>query len=277
MPAFNKYMEKVSSYMKKGTTVSRVAVYLPTEDSWIAGELPIEKQIIWLWGAYEQRDAYLPKELKAWRPLWINGEFLKKAKFENGRLQVGDVSFDALYIDVQYMDKATLQRVAELAEQGLPVCLKRVPKEPGLHKTGDDYQAPIARLKKLDSVKTSWAAMTAIPPIVTGAERLDYWCRESRAGLYVFFANPKSSNLKFPLEYGQSLNRQKEDVDIAVNFRGRSIPLVLEFEPYQSLLLQIDNDGKATFIDIGFTPKTPLYEARFKGGREKWEVEPAGK
>jgi hypothetical protein len=43
--------------------------------------------------------------------------------------------------------------------------------------------------------------------------------------------------------------------------------VVLEFEPYQSLLLKIDNDGKATFVDIGFTPKTPLYEARFKGGR----------
>ena len=140
MPAFNKYMETVSAYMKKGATFSPVAVYLPTEDTWVAGELPVEKQFIWAWGAYEQRYACLPEELKAWRPLWINGEFLSKANFQNGRLQVGDLSFAALYIDAQYMDKETMQRVVELAEQGLPVCLKRVPNEPGLRKTRDDYR-----------------------------------------------------------------------------------------------------------------------------------------
>ena len=135
--------------MKQGKTVSQVAVYLPTEDGWIAGELPIEKQSIWVWGAYEQRYSYLPAELKAWRPLWINGEFLKKAKFQDGRLRVGDLSFAALYIDVQYMDKAALERVVELAEAGLPVCLKQDPKEPGFHKTGGEYQALLAKLKKL--------------------------------------------------------------------------------------------------------------------------------
>jgi len=31
--------------MKKGVTHSDVAVYMPTEDSWIAGELPVEKQL----------------------------------------------------------------------------------------------------------------------------------------------------------------------------------------------------------------------------------------
>ena len=106
LPAFNKYMEKVSSYMKKGTTLSRVAVYLPTEDAWIAGELPREKQLRWSWGAYEQRSTYLPEELKAWRPLWINSEFLKKANSKMGSYGLRDLSFAALYIDVRYMDKA---------------------------------------------------------------------------------------------------------------------------------------------------------------------------
>ena len=122
------------------------------------------------------------------------------------------------------MDKATLQRVAELAEQGLPVCLKQVPNEPGLRKTGDDYQALIAKLKKLDHVKTSWDAMTAIPPIITGAERFDYWCRETSDALYVFLANPRSKNLKFPLEYGQSLNKQKEELQDRRQFPGKDNP-----------------------------------------------------
>jgi hypothetical protein len=277
IPAFNKYLEKVSSYMKKGATLSRVAVYLPSEDTWIAGQLPVEKQFIWAWGAYEHRYTYLPEELKAWRPLWINGEFLKKAKFQDGRLQVGDLSFAALYLDVQYLDQATLQRVAELAEQGLPVCLKRVPREPGLRKTGNDYQALTAKLKKLDPVKTSWDAMPDIPPLVTGAERCDYWCRETGDALYVFLANPRSRNLKFPLDYGQSRNEQKENLTIAVNFRGKTIPVDLGFEPYQSLLLKIDNDHKVSFIDINFAPKTPIYQPRVKTGREKWEVDPSKK
>jgi hypothetical protein len=277
IPAFNKYMEKVSSYMKQGTTLSRVAVYLPTEDGWIAGELPIEKQFIWVWGAYEQRYTYMPEELKAWRPLWINGEFLKKATFQDGRLQVGDLSFAALYIDVRYMDMAALQRVAELAEHGLPVCLKQVPGEPGLRKTGDAYKALIAKLMQFDHVKTSWDAMNAIPPVIAGAERFDYWCRETGEGLYVFLANPKSKNLKFPLDYGQSLNKQTEIVSVAIHFRGKTIPLALKFDPYQSLLVKIDNDNKATMIDISFTPKTPIFKARVKKGREKWEVEPSKK
>jgi hypothetical protein len=277
IPAFNKYMERVSSYMKQGTTLARVAVYLPTEDSWIAGELPIEKQLIWVWGAYEQRDSYLPEELKAWRPLWINGEFLRKATFRDGRLRVGDLSFDALYVDVRYMDKATLQRLAELAAQGLPVCLKQVPGEPGLRKTGDEYEALVARLKQLDNVKTSWDAMKAIPPLVTGAEQFDYWCRETSDGLYVFLANPKSRNLKFPLDYGQSLNKRKRVFNVVVNFRGKTIPVALEFDPYQSLLLRIDNDNRASLIDVSFTPKTPIYKARVKKGREKWEVDPSKK
>jgi hypothetical protein len=274
MPAFNKYMEKVSSHLKQGKTLARVAVYLPTEDGWIAGELPIEKQFVWVWGAYEQRYTYLPEELKAWRPLWINHEFLKNAKFQDGQLQVGDLIFAALYIDVQSMDKATLDRVVELAEQGLPVCLKQVPNEPGLKKTGDDYQALIAKLKKLDNVKTSWGAMTGIPPVLTGAEPFDYWCRQTSDGLYVFLANPRSRNLKFPLEYGQSLNQQKENRTIAVNFRGKTVPVALEFNPYQSLLLKVDNDGNVSFVDINFTPKTPVYKARVKTSREKWEVDP---
>jgi hypothetical protein len=277
MPAFNRYMQKVCSYMKQGKTLSRVAVYMPTEDAWVAGELPIERQFIWAWGAYEHRYTYLPDELKAWRPLWINGEFLEKAKFQDGRLQVGDLSFAALYIDVQYMDKSTLDRVVELVKQGLPVCLKRVPREPGLRQTGDAYQSLIAKLKHSADVKTSWAAMTDVPPLITGAKRLDYWCRETSDALYIFFANPKSKNLKFPLEYGQSLNRQKESVAITVNHRGKAIPVTLTFDPHQSLLLQIDNDGRASFIDIAFTPKTPIYKARIKKGREKWEVEPAKK
>ncbi|MEI6680999.1 MAG: glycosyl hydrolase [Bacteroidota bacterium] len=277
IPAFNRYMEKVSSYMKMGVTFSDVAVYLPTEDKWIAGELPVDKQFIWAWGEYEHRYTYLPDELKAYRPTWINGEFLKKAVYNNGRLQVGDFSFSLLYADVKYMDADALGRVAELAAQGLPVCLKQIPQEPGFHKSAVKYQQLVEKLQKCPQVKASITEFGNIKPVVTGTEKFDYWCRQTDDGLYLFFANPKSQHLTFPLEYGQSLNDKTDRYSIEINFRGKTIPVFLKFMPYQSLLLKLDNQGNVSMIDIGFTPKTPVYKVREKHGKEKWEVEPTKK
>jgi hypothetical protein len=277
IPAFNEYMEKVSFYMKKGKTLSEVAVYLPTEDRWIAGELPLEKQFIWAWGAYEQRYTYLPEELKAWRPLWINGAFLQKAEYRKGRLNVGDLSFSALYIDVHYMDITALKRITELAEMGLPICLKQIPGEPGLKKSGDVYGALVEKLKSIETVVSSWDSIGNIPPLITGTNAFDYWCRESEYGLFFFLANPKSQHLTFPLEYGQSLNDHTMVYPITIHYHGKEIPLRLVFKPYQSLLIRIDQSDQPSFIDITFQPQIPVFKPRVKSGKEKWEVIERGK
>ena len=78
------------------------------------------KTIYLAWGEYEMRYAYLPEELKPWRPLWINSEFLQKSVFRDGFLKVGDLAFSTLYMDVKYLDISALKRMAELADQGLP-------------------------------------------------------------------------------------------------------------------------------------------------------------
>ena len=272
IPAFNKYMEKVSSYMKKGVTYSDVAVYMPVEDSWNAGELPVEKQMIWAWGAYEQRYTYLPKELKDWHPLWINSEFLRNSELKNGRLIVGDLSFSALYIDVKYIDIEALRRVVELAGNGFPVCLRKNPSEPGFHKSNNEYNLLLDKLRSLKNVKVSWNEMEIITPLVTGTEKFDYWCRATEDGLIIFFANPRSQHLTFPMVYGQSLNDKKETFSIEIQYMGRKIPVSLEFNPYQSLLVNISKNHNINFIDISFLPKTPIYQPRIKKDRELWEV-----
>ena len=272
IPAFNKYMEKVSSYLKKGISYSRVAVYLPTEDRWIEGELPPEKQMIWSWGGYEQRETYLPAELKPWRPLWINGDFLKKAILKGRKLVVGDLSFDALYIDVKYLDIESLRTIEELAAKGLPVCLKQSPAEPGLHKSNGEFGKLLSNLRNLENVKGSWNNMENMAPLVTGTAKFDYWCRSGDSGLTFFFANPKSKHLKFPLEYGQSLNLLEESFPITINYAGKKIGLTLEFKPYQSLLLNIDQKGKVNYLDISFVPNTPVFKQKIKKGKEPWEI-----
>ena len=75
------------------------------------------------------------------------------------------------------------------------------------------------------------------------------------------------------MEYGQSLNDKKNTFEIIINYAGNSIPLKLEFDPYQSIMIKISRDEKAEFIDVGFTPKTPVYIQREKTGKERWEVE----
>ncbi len=270
IPAFNKYLEKVSGAMKEGRTYSDIAVYLPTEDGYIKGELPIEKQFIWAWGEYEQRYTYFPDELKNYRPLWINSEFLKKAKFENGILSVGDAEFKALYLAVTYLDIEALRTITSLAKSGLNVIIKQIPKEPGLSKNYLEY---FNLIRELTSLKNIQGELTGIEKFITGKINFDFWCRETDEGLTIFFANPKSKGLKFPIEYGQSLTNEEQIRDISISYNNNIFPLRLEFKPYQSLLVKISKEGKVHSEDISFTPKTPVYIPRIKEGKDRWEVE----
>lgn len=274
LPAFNKYLGTVSGYLKQGTNVSEVVVYLPTEDTWVAGELPVNKQFIWAWGEYEHRYTYLPDELKAWRPLWINGEFLQKADFSDGKLKAGLQNFSACYVDVRYMDISSLRRLVELAVKGLPVCLKRDPAEPGFHPSKIEYSALVKKLRALKNVRSNWTEFSDIPSLVTGTQRTDFWCRETADGLYLFFANPRSRGLKFPLAYGQSLNSKQETVPIKISYMGKIIPFTLVFQPYQSILLKVSRNGQINNQEILFQPATPVFKPRIKTGIEKWEVDP---
>lgn len=271
LPSFNKYLEKISAHLKKGVSASQVAVYLPTEDSWVDGELPVGKQFIWAWGEYEHRYTCFPSELKGWRPLWINSEFLQNARFHDGILQVGDLTFSACYVDVRYMDISALRRLLLLAIKGLPVCLKRLPSEPGLITLEKEYTSLLERLTKLKNVKTSWQDMQ-LAPLVNGTENSDFWCRKTSEGMTFFFANPHSQGLKFPLAYGQSLNNRNDTIRISFPCQGNNIPYTLIFRPYQSLLVTLGNDGKITPVNIEYTPETPVYRPRIKTGKEKWEV-----
>lgn len=108
---------------------------------------------------------------------------------------------------------------------------------------------------------------------ISGNIDFDYWCRETDEGLTIFFANPKSKNLKFPIEYGQSLTNENQNREVTIFYNNNSIPITLEFEPYQSLLVRIPKNGNPYFEDISFIPKTPAYIPRIKEGKDRWEVE----
>jgi hypothetical protein len=269
IPQFNQYLEKVSDIMTKGVTYSDIAVYLPTEDAWIAGVMPKDKQFKWAWGYYEMRYVYFPNELAGFCPSWINGEFLGKATIDKKIMSVGDARFRALYIDVEYLDYNALKKITELAARGLIVILKRDPKEPGTNKH-PDYGALVVQLRKTKNVYEELPGL--LTPFISGRYLPRHWVRNDSDTLYVFFPNPSTERIKFPVEYGQSLSSETKEANIIIYFQGKQVELDLKFAPYQSLMLKIV-DGEVQETDINFNPKAPVVKKRPVDYKAPWLVE----
>ncbi len=262
LPEFNAYVEKVSDMLGKGKTYSDVAVYIPYEDAVMQGAYPPERQRVWVWGEYEMRYLFPPKETEGYHPLWINRHFLEVADFHDGKLIVGDAAFSSLYIDVEYMDVRALTRLLELARQGLPVCLKRFPKQPGKIKS-KEYEGMLNELSGLKNVSESFKMVINHPPFIQGDNLPDYWCRQDKYGTYyLFLAQPLSKDLEYPIYSGQSLMKQSEFSELTININGKTIRQKIEFKPYQSVMLKIASTGKMEMMDILFVPKEPHVRAR---------------
>ena len=256
LAAFNQYLGAISEYMRKGEVYSDVAVYLPLEDAWIAGEMPKEKQLPWAWGEYEFRYRVVPEEIRGWQPLWVNGSFLKDGKRQKAegknqkketRIRIGNCEFSALFVDAEFLDYGVLKTMAGLAEEGLPVCLKRRPQEAGYMKH-DDFGALADRLVSLSS--PDWGKVAVTRPLVEGEDLPYYWCRKEGKTFYIFFAHPVAKEFRYPVTYGQSETTETLLRKVTVNAGGKSTPLDLHFRPGESLLLEIGENGKFRFIDL---------------------------
>ena len=117
----------------------------------------------------------MPEELKAYHPLWLSGNFLKKAKVENGKLIYGEAVFNSLYIDSRYIDYENIQQVLRLAKSSLPVCLKNKPMQPGKIKA-ENYEAKVSELLSLPNVSNDFKKINKRP---VRYERRSYFDRIS--------------------------------------------------------------------------------------------------
>jgi hypothetical protein len=210
-----------------------------------------------IYPAYDMNYVQPPAELKGWRPLWINRDFLQQGKLESGALRIGDQLFSALYLDVFYLDDNALNTILGLARAGLPVCLKRPPHQPGLKKS-PTFEARVRELQALPNVSADFAKVARGKPLITGENLPDFWVRVDGGETIIFFANPKAQDLHLPLAYGQSLTTEDIQRPVEITVGGKTTPLTLIFKPYQSILLSIDESGTPKFLDITFQPKTPV-------------------
>ena len=256
LAGFNQYMAKVCSVMKLGKTYTDVAAYIPYEDHVMAGPLPLEKRRVWVWGKYEMRYLFPPDKLEGYHPIWINRSFLEKAKMEGGKMVVGDASFSSLYIDASYVDSRALDELLRLGKLGLPIYVKNQFAQPG-HQAVKDYADRLANLLLLPNVSSDLAKTLDHPPLVSGDNLPDYWCREVDGDLYIFFANPKSKSLAYPLTMGQSFSANNIEQDVVISVFERKYRMILDFQPYQSLLLKLSPNGSVGWVDISYRPKDP--------------------
>jgi len=243
LSSFNRYLQKISAIMKIGKTYSDAAVYLPLEDSWVQGEYPEDLQMPWAWGAYELRYIH----------------FLKKGHMKNQRLICGDASFSFLYIDVDYMDREALKIVLDLAEKGFPICIKKSPKEPGKIKSLD-YKMHLNQLISLDNVSSDLNKIVTHKPFLETSFPIEYWAKTHNGEFIIFLSHPKARKLKYPMKYGQSFCDGNIKEYIRINIPGKTFDVPLVFEPYQSILIRIDQEENLSFDDISFFPQIPKQE-----------------
>ena len=254
LTAFNRYMTRVSDYMSRGNNFSQLAVYMPLEDSWMSEPYPkevTELKMPWIGGPYELRHIQTPETFKGMQPLWVNSHFLKTAEFKNNVLRCGNHDFTALYVDVEYMDFDALEQIVRLAKQGLPVCVKRLPKEPGRNKH-EAYARLLDKLQKQPMVAEG-TKVIGTKPLIEGKDLPDLWIREENDTYYVFMANPMAQTITYPLTYGQAFTDKGTTRTITVNHHATTETLTVAFRPMESIMLKIDKKGVHQ-IDLDFTP-----------------------
>lgn len=254
----NQYVENITTHMRKGTTYSDVAIYIPYEDALMKGAYPKEQQRAWVWGQYEMRHISIPEEIEGHHPLWINADFLEKAVVEDNKMKVGDAIFSSLYIDVSYMDIAALEQILNLSKKGVSVCLKKDPQQAGKIKD-DRFKTILQQLKKVENVVTDFNQLNHSRPLIKAKELPAYWCRKDEENnLYLFLAQQQSKALEYPLYSGQSYDRKVDTLLLEINHNEHIVPIELFFEPYQSKLLKISPKGKVKELDIGYYPPDPV-------------------
>jgi hypothetical protein len=160
------------------------------------------------------------------------------------------------------MDIRALRRIVQLAKEGLPVCLKQIPEQPG-QVSSEEFASLMDVLTSFPHVSSEFSKVVSHKAFITGIDLPDYWCRVDDKGNYIIFlAQPLAKDLRYPVYGGQSWMDTAEVRNVEFSVHGKSIPYTVTFDPYQSVLLRISPGGQIETIDITFVPRTPEVRPR---------------
>jgi len=245
LPSFNAYLQRVSAALKEGKAASQVAVYLPLEDAWRAGEYPEPlASHPGSWAQFEMRYVQPAAALAGHQPLWVSRPFLEQARVEAERLLIGEQVFSALVVDVAFLDAASLVVLDRLAAAGLPIAMLQVPANPSAVARAA-YASDLARLLARPSVVRALEDLMLPPPLVRGVDL--FWARDLGDRLRVFVPHPDAHTIKYPMELGQAAKALPRRESITIQAFGNQVTLTLDFEPAQSFLVDLHRSGAVTY------------------------------
>lgn len=256
LPDFNQYLEKVSNLMRSGKPYGPVAVYLPLEDTWIQNELPEELQRPSARYHWELQYVKFPEDLKGFRPIWVTNHFLENSEYTDGRLKIGRMDFDFLYVELDWLDIKALQNLIKLAKMGCPICIIKKPSQPGFNKDKryDDLLRELFSQKSVSGILQKTAQK---PPLIEGAFIPEFWCRQVDDELILFFSHPMTRSITYPMRYGQSFCETDMNIKIVINYAGHRNEINLQFKPYQAIILRVSKQGNVKFEDINLVIPPP--------------------
>ena len=258
LPAFNAYLEDVSGLLRSGRPYANLAVYLPSEDMLMRDRLPEEQRAPGAVFEWEMRGVAMPAETEGYAPLWVSETFLRKAEVVDGKIDIGDLLFEALYLDCEWLDAGALEEVARLAQDGAKIVLKRVPKLPGMRRHAR-YAGWLEELARLRNVRGALTEL-GLRPLVEALHPPTYWVRAGEGELLIFFAHPLAREVRYPMAYGQSHSDGPVERRVVIHYGEASREVILRFEPNRSILLRVSRDGEVGELDLGFVPEPPKRE-----------------
>ena len=252
----NGYFTGICAAMREGRPYTDVAVYLPLEDNRMLDKLPEEH--LKPSGEYhwELHDLRFPAELDGYHPTWVSEPFLRDAEVRDGVLHCGRAEFSSLYLDCEWLDADALAAVVRLARQGLPVCLKRLPRQPG-RIPSPAYALSLDELTRSGRVADHFSEVAARPPLLTGPHLPPHRCRVVDGDLVTFFAHPQAAGLTYPLRPGQFEEAAAAEVPVRVHWQGATSEIVLPFAPGRGVLLRVSRSGREHLTVYG----KPLFDA----------------
>jgi hypothetical protein len=227
IPALNAYLTDVCSWMRRGRTCSRLAVYLPLEDNRMRDRLPHELRTPAAHSYWELRQEVVPEEVEPYHPLWVSATSLSEATWDGAKLRSGAAEFDGLLLGCRWLESAALDSVLRLAQAGLPVALPHRPSRPGRGDPGD-YEARLDALEALPNVRRSPDEL-GLTPLVEGERLPPYWARADGDELVLFFAHPGAWEVRYPMTLGQARSLPADSRRVMISFRGRACPVTLDF------------------------------------------------
>lgn len=249
LPQFNRYLNNICRIMQTGKTLTQVAVYLPNEDNWMAGEIPKRDRTPGARHYWQMRHVTAPAETEGYHPIWISLPFLKKAKIKNNSLLIDDSVFQALYIDCEWLDNEAVDQIFRLAKEGLPIVMVKRPIQPGFSKQ-TTYQQRLDDLLSLANVFQSIKDVE-IKPFVSGEALPFYWARQTDQTVYVFLAHPATRDIHFAMKYQQSQLATAQPMKLRFSWWGYTRMLTVRFEKQSSIILCLQSNGGVSIADCG--------------------------